>query len=122
MTSKRILVADDDNQILKMLTLSLNSLGFDVTCAEDGQIFFNKAVTEDFDLIITDIKMPNWNGDESIYGLNLIDNKVKIIVISGFIEEKLKRELSTYKNIVSIYRKPFNILDVLKKVRETLIC
>lgn len=120
MTAKRILVIDDDTFIQDLLSLALKSAGYDVTIAEDGQVGFNKAVTEDFDLIITDIIMPNWSGSESIYGLYLINYKIKIIVVSGFIEDNLKRELKTYDNVISIYTKPFNIGELLNNIKKAL--
>ena len=121
MAPKRILVIDDDAFIRSMLKLSLESEGYDVTCAEDGQVGFNKAVTEDFDLIITDIVMPNWSGAENIYGLNLVNNKIKVIVISGYIEDKLLEELKSYENVIKIISKPFNTIHLLELIKETLL-
>jgi two-component system alkaline phosphatase synthesis response regulator PhoP len=120
MSDKKILVIDDDEFIQGLLSISLREEGYDVTCADDGQIGFNKAVTEDFDLIITDIKMPNWSGAESIYGLNLVNNTTKIIVVSGYIEDELREELESYDNVIKIFPKPFDALGLLEFVRLTL--
>ena len=66
--------------------------------------------------------MPNWSGSESIYGLNLIDCKTKIIVISGFIEDKLLEELNTYDNIINIYKKPFDTIKLLENIKQVIYC
>jgi len=117
MQAKRILIVEDDKFVQSMLALTLKKEGFEVECADDGQIGFNKAVTEDFDLIITDIKMPNWSGAESIYGLNLVNNKIKIIVISGFVEDELRAELETYENVIKILSKPFDTSKLIALVQ-----
>lgn len=117
MVIKRILIIEDDKFIQSMLSLTFQKEGYEVECADDGQIGFNKAVTEVFDLIITDIKMPNWSGAESIYGLNLVNNKIKIIVISGFVEDELKAELETYENVIKILSKPFDTIKLIAFVR-----
>lgn len=118
MPAKRILIIEDDEFIQSMLSLTLSKEGYEVACADDGQIGFNKAVTEDFDLIITDIKMPNWSGAESIYGLNLVNSKIKIIVVSGFVEDELKEELESYDNVIKILSKPFDSIELLAFIRK----
>lgn len=118
MSTKRILVIEDDEFVQSMLSISLQKEGYDITCANDGQIGFNKAVTENYDLILTDIKMPKWSGAESIYGLNLVNNKTKIIVISGFMEDDLKEELLEFENVIKIYPKPFNTVELLDSIRK----
>ena len=120
MISKRILIIEDDKFIQSMLDLTLRKEGYEVTCADDGQIGFNLAVTNEFDLIITDIKMPNWSGAESIYGLNLVNSKIKIIVVSGFVEEELKKELESYDNVIKILSKPFDTNLLLKFISQAL--
>ena len=120
MSDRRILVIEDNEFLQGLLSLSLKEEGYEVVCADDGQKGFEKAVTEDFDLIITDIQMPQWNGLESIYGLDLVKNKAKIIVISGFIDIKTRGELKDYENVISVLDKPFDTLALLEYVREVL--
>ena len=63
---KRILVVDDSKAMRYILTVNLESFGFDVIEAEDGVDALSKARIDTFDLIITDINMPNMNGYELI--------------------------------------------------------
>lgn len=118
---KKILVIEDDEFIQGMLVLSLQTEGYEVESANDGQLGFNKAVTDEFDLIITDIKMPNWSGAESIYGLNLVDCKSKIIVVSGYVEDNIREELSAYDNVVQIISKPFDTPELLATIKKELM-
>lgn len=62
MAPKKILVADDDAWILRMVTTVLEKRGYEVTTATDGQEAFDTAVAESPDLLITDVMMPNLDG------------------------------------------------------------
>ncbi len=60
--SRKILAVDDSQTMREMVSFTLNGAGFDVTLAEDGQIALDKVRKETFDLIITDVNMPNMDG------------------------------------------------------------
>lgn len=79
----RILVIDDDEQIRNMLRILLQKEGYDVECAPEGKValaLFNHAP---FNLVITDIVMPEKEGLETIMELKQQYPDVKIIAISG---------------------------------------
>ena len=59
---KKILVVDDEPDILETIGSRLASLGYDVVTALDGQQGFEKFLTERPDLIVLDIKMPVMDG------------------------------------------------------------
>ncbi|PCJ63411.1 MAG: hypothetical protein COA79_00970 [Planctomycetota bacterium] len=120
MSKKKILIIEDDETIQSLFAKSLEDAGYDIVCADDGQIGFDKAVTDEFDLIVTDLKMPNWSGLENIYGLKLVDCKAKIIVVSGYIDDKVKVTLAEYENIVGVFKKPLDVFDLIKKINEIL--
>lgn len=62
MAKSRILVADDDAWILRMVTTVLEKRGYDVDTACDGEEAYEKAITSPPDLLITDVMMPNMDG------------------------------------------------------------
>jgi two-component system, chemotaxis family, chemotaxis protein CheY len=62
--AKKILAVDDSKSMRQMVAMTLKSAGFDVVEAEDGVDAFNKANAAQFDLVLTDINMPNMNGIE----------------------------------------------------------
>ena len=70
----KILAVDDSKSMRQMVSMSLKSAGHDVTEAEDGVIAFDIAKTQSFDLIVTDINMPNMNGIELIHALRALPN------------------------------------------------
>jgi DNA-binding response OmpR family regulator len=66
MKNKRILIVDDEEVIRKFVKIQLSKLGYEVGEAEDGEKAIAKLASEDFDLIICDIMMPNKDGWEVI--------------------------------------------------------
>ena len=85
MTTK-ILVVEDDPEILDMITIMLELRGFDVVIARDGTDGIDKALNESPDLIVTDLKMPGLGGIEMIRQLRSLVGRptVPILAITGY--------------------------------------
>ena len=119
----RILIIDDDDQVRKMLRLSLNAAGFDVVEAQDGKAAM-KLFHQDplVDLVITDLIMPEKEGIETIIELRRDFPKVPIIAISGgglidpndylVLAEKLGAQITL--------EKPFSRKDIIDAVNELI--
>lgn len=60
--AQRILAVDDSNSMRQMVSFTLKGAGYEVTDAEDGQIALNIAKQEKFDLVLSDVNMPNMDG------------------------------------------------------------
>lgn len=58
----RILVVDDEESIREFLEIMLKKEGYEVTCAEDGQVALDTLKKKSFDLVISDLQMPNMTG------------------------------------------------------------
>lgn len=80
---EKILVIDDDESIRQTLTNYLKRLGYSVLSAEDGRIGFEIIRNQQYDLIISDIKMPNLNGLDLLKKVRDIDPRTKIILITA---------------------------------------
>ncbi|WP_163338616.1 response regulator [Desulfopila sp. IMCC35008] len=78
-----ILVIDDDEAIREMLRRLLERNGYRVTTAEDGREGLLTFQQESFDVVITDVLMPEMDGIEIIMQLLNQDSNVRIIAISG---------------------------------------
>ena len=91
--SKKILIVDDSSMLRKMLidTLSINGYT-NVIESQDGYEALGKINQNDFDLIITDINMPNINGLEFIQRVRKIDRyiKIPILVLTTERDESIK--------------------------------
>ncbi|MGJ3258110.1 MAG: response regulator [Rhodospirillales bacterium] len=78
-----VLLIDDDALARGKLRTILEDLACDVTEAEDGAVGTSKMETRDFDLVVTDIFMPNQDGIETIRKIRRDKNDVCIVAISG---------------------------------------
>jgi len=58
----KVLVVDDSNSIRDMVSFTLKSAGYDTVEAKDGVEGLTKAKSSDFDLVISDVNMPNMDG------------------------------------------------------------
>ncbi|WP_130537758.1 response regulator [Thiomicrorhabdus indica] len=70
----KILAVDDSKSMRQMVAMSLKSAGHDVTEAEDGVQALSAAKAAQFDIVVTDINMPNMNGIELIQALRAMPN------------------------------------------------
>lgn len=79
----RILLIDDDEAIRMVLRTSLEVMGHQVEVAGNGREGLEKALAEMFDLVITDLIMPEKEGIETIQELHRRQPALKIIAMSG---------------------------------------
>lgn len=84
MENKRILVIDDEPDVLEFLKLFFETNGYQVTTAENSQAAVDSVRTNDFFLIITDIAMPDMDGYEMILELQKIKPDTSFAVMTGF--------------------------------------
>eukprot|EP01047_Picozoa_sp_COSAG01_P002337 COSAG01_NODE_61_length_29729_cov_196.711779_23_plen_376_part_00 len=118
----KILIADDEQNILTLLEIILKDLDAEIICAEDGQVAIDHLKTERPDLIITDIVMPNKNGFEVCrYVRNdpeLADTP--IIVLSALGDEYNK--ITGFEEGADDYViKPFNVEELKARTRTLLL-
>jgi two-component system KDP operon response regulator KdpE len=114
----RILVVDDETQIARVLKTTLNSQGYEVKTASDGESALNLAVDWIPDLIITDLSMPGMTGIELCRSVRE-RSQVPIIVLSVRGEEKIKIE-ALDAGADDYVTKPFSVSELLARVRANL--
>lgn len=116
----RILVTDDDPELRSMLQTLLELQGYDVDVAEDGWVGAKKLREEAYDLLITDIVMPNQEGLESIIQARRKYPDLKIIAMSGAGKTSTEVYLRVAENVGAdaVYQKPFDPKVLLEKVQE----
>jgi CheY-like chemotaxis protein len=118
----RILVIDDDEQVLDMLYESLTREGYDVLRASNGEQGLNLYREEPVDLIITDLIMPEKEGIETIIELRQDFPDVKIIAMSGGGRIGTKDYLSMAKifGVQRTFTKPVAREQLLDAIRELI--
>ena len=124
---KRILVVDDNEVVVKALSMKLQSAGYEVLKALDGPRALTAARTEKPDLIILDINFPTdsgvaWDGFRIIEWLRRMDDKamsIPIIVITGGDPAKFK-DRSLAAGAVAFFHKPIKNEELLAEIEKIL--
>ncbi len=83
LSSKKVVICDDDEALLESLTFFVEAWGVQVVPCSDGAEGAKKILSEKPDLIISDINMPNMTGLELLETLNKVQLQVPLIFLTG---------------------------------------
>ena len=125
--SPKILIVDDNEVIVKTISLKLKGAGYQVATAQDGAEAMSVVRMEKPDLILLDITFPPdvagvpWDGFRIMEWLHRVDEsrKIPIIIITGG-EDVKNKDRAMASGAVAFFHKPINHDDLLKVVRSTL--
>ena len=119
--SERILLVDDEAPVGKMQKMMLERLGYQVTCRSSStdalEAFRSKP--DAFDLVITDMTMPNMTGDQLARKILLIRPDIPVVISTGF-SDRINKEKSDALGIKGLLKKPILKSDMAKTVRKVL--
>jgi DNA-binding response OmpR family regulator len=121
----RILLAEDDKEMRKLLSWTLKVSGYDVVeCAHGMQLLHHLSeylehdeTYTSFDLIVSDIRMPGVTGLEVLEGLHDSTGFPPMIMITAFGDEET-HAYARKLGVADFFDKPFPIEEFLAKVRE----
>lgn len=118
----RILVIDDEELILRTLKGALEAAGYSVVTAPDGEQGLARFRAEDFDLVVTDIIMPQMEGIETIREIRRIAPDVPIIAASGGGQLGRERLLGMCEALgaTASIAKPFRPRDLIALIERHL--
>lgn len=114
---KRILLADDNPHILETLAAGLETYGYKVSTVTNGKELLRvyKDNLEQIDLVITDLEMPEMNGDIAFFELKKFAPKAKVIITSGFLEdERVQNVLEAGAD--GFIQKPCHLKNLVNKI------
>ena len=118
---RRILVADDEEYIVRVVSFKLESAGYEVVEAIDGADAWSKVRAGGIDLVLTDHQMPLMTGLELAGRINAdpATRHIPVIMLTarGF---RLDAEEIVASRIVELIAKPFSPRGLLDRIRETL--
>ena len=126
-TAKKILVVDDNEIVIKTITLKLQGAGYQVITVMDGSEAVALARKENPDLILLDVSFPPdvggvpWDGFRIMEWFHRLDTakKIPVIIITGS-EDPRSKERATSEGAVAFFQKPIEHDYLLKVVRATL--
>jgi len=115
----RILIVDDDKSIRSLLGIMLKREGYHVSSTGKGEEAIDLIRKETFDLVITDIRMPRFDGQRILKEVKAIDSEVPVIMITAF--ASTESVLDTMREGAYDYiSKPFKADEIKMIVRKAL--
>ena len=114
-----ILVADDEQGIRDVLKWELGSLGHEVVLACDGSEAVVHVQKSEFDVIISDVRMPGLNGIEVLKATKEVAPDTEVVIITGFAE--LGDAIECVRGgAFDLVQKPFDVNDLLSTISRAL--
>jgi PAS domain S-box-containing protein len=118
---EHILLIDDESSVVKLNKMILERLGYEVTASTRSpdalELFRSKP--KDFDLVITDMTMPNLTGEKLAVELIKIRAGIPVIICTGYAKE-MSGELFAKIGIKAVMYKPVNMAEMARTVRKVL--
>ncbi|CAN5697593.1 MAG: response regulator transcription factor [Actinobacteria bacterium] len=114
----RLLLADDENDILEPVSYALRSAGFEVDCVSDGEAALETALRGDYEVVILDVVMPKLSGTDVCRRLRA-RSAVPIVMLTardGEVERVVGLELGADDYIT----KPFSTAELVSRLRAIL--
>ncbi len=108
MIRNKILIVDDEPNVCNFLSEFLDYKGFESTITLSGKEALNQLESEDFDLVLLDLIMPEMNGFEVLERINQMDNKVPVIILTGVRDQNVAND-SIEMGAVDFISKPIDL-------------
>lgn len=118
-TTKRILIVEDDPSILLGLRMTLQSHGFEITEAQDGETGLRLAQAESWDLILLDVMLPKLNGYDVVSRMRASQDHTPVLMLSARGAE-VDKIMGLDVGADDYITKPFAVGELLARIRVAL--
>jgi two-component system, cell cycle response regulator CpdR len=121
MTRPRALVADDDPELLTMVSKAVARFGADVVAVTSGGELLDKLADDGaFDVIVTDVSMPWMTGLQVMHSARTAGLPVPVIVITALRDPTLPAQVTALGARAELLHKPFSIEELYAALRRCL--
>ena len=119
--NKRILLVDDEPDIIEILKIGLEDNAFKVDAFTDPELALSSFKSGAYDLLLLDVRMPKLNGFELYEQIKKIDNKAKVCYITAYEinYEKIREEFPSLE-VGCFIKKPIEIQDLVRRINAEL--
>lgn len=115
---KRILMIDDEEPILEVVQTILGDMGYHVDTRSDAAEGLRVALSDEYDLILVDIRMPGMNGAEITEKVVAEKRAARILIVTGFPGDPVARR-ALEAGAVGLMSKPFEIAKIVDIIEQT---
>lgn len=118
-TGSRVLVAEDNPAVREFIVRSLMSAGYNAVAVTDGQQALDSLAKEKFDVLVTDIVMPNVDGIALALKAVRLFPDLRIVMISGYAQERMRAH-NLDALVHRIIAKPFSLEEICDAVKDAI--
>jgi CheY-like chemotaxis protein len=115
--SGNILVVDDEKIVRDFFLDVASSLGGNVETAEDGDVAVEKCRSNHYDMVFLDMRVPHMNGLDACRTILTLDPKVKVVMMSGYSEDRMMDEAISCGAVAKI-AKPFDLKTIVSLIES----
>lgn len=115
----KILLVEDDQDLNKTIEIFLQSENYEVCCCYDGSSAYDILKQNSFDLILSDIMMPNLNGFELVEKVRAFNKQIPIIFMTAK-DDKISKQLGYKLEIDDYITKPFDMDELIMRIKAVL--
>ena len=123
----KILIMDDDDNILKIVSAALEDMGYEVAIAHEGKAaiaMYAEALqtAQPFNAVILDLTVPGgMGGQEAVQKILEIDHEARVIVSSGYNDDPVMADYKNY-GFSGMIAKPYCLRELSKQMQQVLNC
>jgi len=119
--NETIMIVEDEDGVRNIAVKTLRKFGYNVIEAENGGVGYLKCkkAVRPFDLIVTDIIMPEMSGKELINSIKEFCPNIKVLYMSGYTYNAIAKQ-GVIESSINFISKPFDSIAFVRKVREVL--
>ena len=115
----KVLVAEDNPAVREFIVRALGGVGHEITATVDGQQALDRLNTDSFDVLVTDIVMPNVDGIALALKATSLHPNLRIVMISGYAQERMRAH-NIDALVHRIIAKPFSIDEICDAVNDAM--
>lgn len=117
----RVLIADDDGEMLSLVSWALDRFGADVVCVKSGGELLEKIANDGvFDLVVTDIAMPWMTGLHVMHSARTAGFRVPVIVMTALRDPIVSEQVRSLGARSELLLKPFSIIELFAALGRSL--
>lgn len=114
---RKILLAEDDESLRTFLARAIERAGYEVTAVDRGTAALPFIATGSYDLLLTDIVMPEMDGIELAQRAAALAPQMRVMFITGFAAVALNRASGAPAN-AKVLSKPFHLRDLVSEIER----
>ena len=119
----KLLIVEDDESVRTLAARALERAGHSVTVAADGAqgLGLIRAALGGYDLVVSDIRMPEMDGIEMAMAAAALFPTMKILLMTGYADQRERAE-ELNGIILDVVQKPFTLAEIRARVEKALAC